>query len=460
LATYQAAAGHPTTVVLPFYRAVREAAPALERVGEPLIVPVGARTERPLLYRIPPAPSAPDVFLIDHPPYFDRDGIYGSEGSDYPDNAQRFAFFCLAAVTALPRIAPTADVLHAHDWHAALAPVYLRTAFAGRLPHSRLGTVLSVHNAGFQGHFPLATLADLELPAAPELTRAFEWYGRLNVLRGGLASTDVVVTVSPTHARELCTPEGGFGLHETFRALGDRLVGILNGIDLELWNPATDPSIAAHYSADDASGKRQCKAALQRACVLPERLDTPLFAMSARLVAQKGLDILLAADLPARTDLQLVFLGAGERRYERALTDLARATPHRVAVQLDFADQREHQLLAGADVLLMPSLYEPCGLTQMRAQRYGTVPVARRVGGLADSIADGVTGLLFDDYSAPALAGAVERAAGRYRAGPEWDALVRRAMLAPAGWGAAVDRYRDVYRRAAALARAAAPAPP
>jgi starch synthase len=450
LASFQAASGQPTTVVLPLYRSVRSTAPDLERVGPPFAITVGARSEQGHLYRIPRTAATPDVFLVDHSEYFDRDGIYGADGADYPDNARRFAFFCLAALTALPQVAPAAHVLHAHDWHTALAPVYLRTAFARQAYHRRMGTVLSVHNAGFQGHFPAATMADLGLPAALYNWRAFEWYDRMNILKGGLAFSDLVVTVSPTHARELCTPEGGFGLHDMFIAFGDRLVGILNGIDPDAWNPATDPVINARYSGDDLSGKRACKTALQRATGLPERADTPLFGMSARLVAQKGLDLVLGADLLSLDDAQFVFLGSGERRYERALAELALAAPHRVAVEFNFTDRLEHRLLAGADALLMPSLYEPCGLTQMRAQRYGTIPVARRVGGLADSIEDGVTGLLFDEYTAAGLTGAMERAAGLYRESVQWHTLVRRVMSQPFGWGDSAERYRDVYRRALA----------
>jgi starch synthase len=328
--------------------------------------------------------------------------------------------------------------------------VYLRTAFAEQPYHSRLGTVLSVHNGGFQGHFAPETMADLGI--APDLYTwdVFEWYSRMNVLKGGLAFSDLAVTVSPTHAQELRTPEGGFGLHEKFIELGDRLVGILNGIDPDAWNPATDPVIAAHYSREDLSGKRRCKAALQQACGLPQQAHTPVFGMSARLVAQKGLDIVLGADLLSMDDLQFVFLGSGERRYERALASLALAAPDRIAVEFNFTDRLEHRLLAGADALLMPSLYEPCGLTQMRAQRYGTVPVARRVGGLADSIEDGVTGLLFDEYTAEGLTDALQRAAAQYRDRAAWRALVRRAMAQRFGWQASAEQYLEVYRRALA----------
>src|SRR3989449_560953 len=452
MATCQAAVGLPTTVIMPLYQIVRETTPSLERTGHPLAVTLGGHTERGWLYRTPPGPG-PQVFFIEHPDFFDRAGIYGDNGADYPDNARRFAFFCLAALTALPEIAPEAQLLHAHDWHTALAPVYLRTAFAGEPFHSRLASVLSVHNAGFQGHFPPETMADLGLP--PELYNddAFEWYGRMNMLKGGLAFSDVAVTVSPTHARELCTPEGGFGLHDTFIGLGDRLAGILNGIDPDLWNPTADRELTDTYTADDLSGKRRCKAALQKAYGLAQRAggQVPLFAMSARMVAQKGLDLILGADLLSIPEAQFIFLGAGEHRYHEALGNLAAAAPDRLAVEFMFTDHLEHRLLAGADALLMPSLYEPCGLTQMRAQHYGAVPVARRVGGLKDSIIDGVSGFLFDEYSPAALAQAVRRAAEGYADRTAWRKLVRGAMAQQFGWHRSGEQYFALYGRALAV---------
>jgi len=452
LARFQAAAGVPTTVLLPLYRQVREAVPSLERSGPPLAVAVGRHTEPAWLYRpfAGESGTGPQVFFVEHPDFFDRAGIYGDEDGDYADNAHRFAFFCLAALTALPQIAPAARVLHAHDWHTALAPVYLRTLFAAEPFHRRLATVLSVHNAGFQGHFPPTTLAELGLPAKLYNGDVFEWYGRMNVLKGGLAFSDMAVTVSPTHARELRTPEGGFGLHDKFIALADRLVGILNGIDPEGWNPGTDPQISAHYSIDDLTGKRRCKTALQHGYGLPEQATTPVFGMSARLVAQKGLDLVLGADLLAESDAQFVFLGSGEHRYHAALIELAGAAPERVAVEFAFTDHLEHRLLAGADLLLMPSLYEPCGLTQMRAQRYGTIPVARRVGGLLDSIQDGDTGFLFDAYLPEALTQSVGRALECFRDRAAWRAFVRRAMSQQFGWDRSAAQYLDVYRRALA----------
>jgi starch synthase len=448
LAAAQHAAGASTTVVMPLYRTVRETGPALERVGHQFSVSLGSRTEWAYVYRLADPSVGPRVFFIEHPDFFDRSGIYGDSGGDYPDNAVRFAFFCKAAVSALPAIAPGAQVLHAHDWHAALAPVYLRTVFSGLPFHDGLATVLSVHNAGFQGHYSRQTMGELGLPEELYSPQAFEWYDRLNILKGGIAFSDIIVTVSPTHARELCTPTGGFGLHDTFTALGDRLQGILNGIDLQTWNPETDPHIADHYSAADLGGKRRCKAALQRAYDLPAQPQVPVFGMSARLVEQKGLDLVLGSTLLSSVDAQFVFLGSGEHRYHEALANLAAAAPERVVAEFAFTDRQEHILLAGADLLLMPSLYEPCGLTQMRAQRYGAIPIARAVGGLQDSVQDGLTGFLFDDYTPAALEDTVRRVLQRYEDRDAWRALIRRAMGSRFGWDESTLRYTTAYRRA------------
>jgi len=449
IARGQAGANVRTCALLPLYRAVREAGVPLEPMGRAQEVTVGPVTETIRLWRVSEVRDGfPDVVLVDHPASFDRSGIYGEAGADYPDNARRFALLCRAALQALAKLARPPIVLHTHDWHTALAPVYLRTQLAGDRFFDRVASVLSVHNAGFQGHFAPDSLAELGLPAELYDSRWLEWFGRVNWLKGGLAFTDFATTVSPTHAHELRTEVGGFGLHDTFIGLKDRFVGILNGIDGDLWNPATDPYITQTFTADDLRGKQRCKAALQRAYGLPHRPRTPLLGMSARLVSQKGLDLVLGAHFLWAADAQFVFLGQGEERYETALRELATALPERVAVETNFTDEREHRLLAGADVLLMPSLYEPCGLTQMRAQRYGALPVGRRVGGLADTIEDEETGFLFDDYTPAALERAVRRALGLYEECEAWERHMRQAMARDFSWTGSVRRYLDVYQLA------------
>jgi starch synthase len=454
LARFQAAAGLEVFAILPLYRTVRDADPDLEPVGPPFLVSMGGRTEEARLFRARLRPGEVQVYFIEHLDYFNRPGIYGESAVDYPDNARRFAFFALAALTALPRVVSGPVLLHAHDWHTALVPVYLRTTLAGERTAAQATTVLSVHNPGYQGHFPPETMPDVGLPWELYNWRQLEWYGKVNFLKGGLAFTDFVTTVSPTQAHELRTPGGGFGLHEVFRALGERLAGVLNGIDQDAWNPAHDGQITATYSAEHLEGKRRCKAALQRSFGLPQRRRAPLFGMTGRLVTQKGLDLILGSDALLAMDAQFVFLGSGEQRYEQALVELASSAPNRIGVQLDFSDRLEHRLMAGADIFLMPSLYEPCGLTQMRAQRYGAPPIVRRVGGLADTVEDEITGFTFDPYTAEAFSDAAFRALDAFADTARWQALMRRGMAKDFSWERSVDAYLDVYRRA--VARAAA----
>ena len=458
IARFQAASGVPTAVVMPLYAAVRERGTRMEAVGDPFEISVGPWRSRGRLYRyVEEADSAgprPRIYFVESEAYFDRPGIYGEGGSDYADNPRRYAFFCLAALAALPRIAPTPVILHSHDWQAALAPIYLRTRHSRDPYYQQVSSVLTVHNAGYQGQFSPATMAELGLAAELFNWRQLEWYGRMNVLKGGLVFADMVTTVSPTHAYELRTPAGGFGLDGVFVALRDRFVGITNGIDQRVWDPATDTEIPSTYGVDDLAGKRRCRAALQRAFGLRARARTPIFAMTARLVSQKGLDLILGDPGYFALDAQFIFLGAGEPRYEQALRAIAQRAPSRIAVELNFTEPLEHLLLAGADMCLMPSQYEPCGLTQMRAQRYGTIPVARRVGGLADTIEDGVTGFLFDDYTPGDFMRAAMRAIGQYNEPAGWRTMMREAMTCDFGWERSATRYHQVYRRVLAYTAA------
>jgi starch synthase len=447
LAKYQAASGIPVTVFMPLYGVIRERT-EIQPVGPAFAVGVGPRTETARIYEPVEAP-APNlrVLFVESEVYFDRPGLYGDDAGDYPDNAQRYALFCRAVLVALPRVLPQApSILHAHDWQTALASVYLKTEFLSHPYYEGTRAVLSVHNAGYQGHFPESVIPEIGLPMSLYNNRQLEWYDRVNLLKGGLTSSDLVITVSPTHAHELRTEKGGFGLDGVFVSLRDRLVGIVNGIDQEVWDPARDTFIPRRYSAENLQGKKRCRVALQRATGL-SRWQAPIFALTARLVSQKGLDLILGDPGYFAFDAQYVFLGHGEARYEAMLTELAERAPSRIAVKLDFTDEFEHLLLAGADLCLMPSQYEPCGLTQMRAQRYGTIPVARRVGGLADTIEDGVTGFLFDDYTPTDFMRAAMRAVDQYRETDAWEEMMREAMARDFGWERSAARYLTVYRR-------------
>jgi starch synthase len=449
IATHQARHGMETSVFMPLYRVARERAPELQLCCE-VTVPMGGATHTCRIMREVAPPDAPVTYFVDHPGAFDRAGIYGEGGEDYPDNHLRFALFTRAVLEALPTIAPEGHVvLHPHDWHTALAPVYLRTVYRGRPFYDAVACVLSVHNAGYQGLFGAEIIPEIGLPPEVYHWSRMEYYGKLNWLKGGLAFADWVTTVSPTHAHELRTPAGGFGLHDFFIALGDRLQGILNGIDQTLWDPANDPEVLQPYSRDDLSGKRVCKAWLQELAGLAVNPDVPLVAMTARLAKQKGFDLILGDGLLYRLDeAQFLFLGEGDAGYQYHLQEIANALPHRVAAFFEFTEQREHRLLAGADILLMPSLYEPCGLTQMRAQRYGALPVVRRVGGLSDTVEDQVTGFVFDDYTTYALEVALRRAFAMYKDRKAWERHQKEAMGRDFGWEQSARKYLLLYEDA------------
>jgi len=449
LADYQAVSGTESYVVLPLYREARAHAGRIAPFGGPFTVESGGRREEVRCWH-QVGDNYPKTLFLEHNPSFDRAGIYGDSSGDYPDNPRRFALFASAAIEIARRIGEGNLILHAHDWHAALVPVFLRRVYRDEPDLQRLPTVLTVHNGGFQGVFPRPVLKQIGLPDEMWSPEYMEWYGRLNYLKGGLLYADMVTTVSPTHAFELLTDVGGFGLQHSFRQLGDRLVGIRNGIDVDKWDPANDPDIPARFTADDLSGKVHCKATLQEAWGLPRRPDIPLFGMSARLVAQKGLDQIVASQSLRLLDAQFIFLGAGEAQLENALRELSARFPARIGVNTAFTDAAEHHLLAGADFLMMPSLYEPCGLTQMRAQLYGALPVARRVGGLADTIDDGVTGILYDAYSPEAFDHAVQRAVTLYQDRAWFTELAKGAMRKDFSWRRSAEAYAAVYRRAAA----------
>lgn len=448
IAHFQVLAGFPTQIVLPLYRGIRDQYPSVQPVGDDFTVELGEARLRARMHRHDGPGDEPVVWFVENDELFDRDGIYGDSGGDYPDNPLRFAFFCRAALEWLPRISGDRTLVHAHDWHASLAGVLARSLLAGDAYYDRLPFVLTAHNAGYQGHYGRDVIGRLGLPGWLDSDEWMTWEGRVNLFRAGLAFADVVTTVSPTHARELRTRYGGFGLHEIFSGMGNRFLGILNGIDTDVWDPTTDPHIPATFSVDDLSGKARCKAALQEAAGLPVDPDIPLFGMTARLAGQKGFDIILDSGTVGESQAQWIFLGEGEQRYQDALQSRADAHPDRVAPFFVFSEDQEHRLLAGADFLLMPSLYEPCGLTQMRAQRYGALPVVRRVGGLADTVEDRVTGFVFDEYEAWALREAVGYAIELYRDRKQWREWVREAMTRDFSWESSVIQYQAVYARA------------
>lgn len=452
LADVQTRQGIPVIVIVPLYRVVRTVAKNLVQIGETTTVHVGPRREQVRFFYDADVTNGPKVIFIDHPGYFDREGIYVERGADYSDNTRRFALFARAALEVISMVVKGPVLLHAHDWHATLALVYMRTYGDLRQRFHGTPAILSIHNAGYQGHFSPAVINDLGIPPETFNYHQLEWYGKVNFLKGGLAFCDYAVTVSPSHAEELRTAEGGFGLHAMFLSMGDRFQGITNGIDTVKWDPAADTEIVSNFNRRDTFNKAKCKAQLQRTFGLPQRPDVPIFGMCGRLVKQKGFDILLASGALNVLDAQFVFLGAGEERYKAGLTRLAARRPQNLSAEFVFTDKVEHRLIAGSDLLLMPSEYEPCGLTQMRAQRYGALVIGRRVGGITDTVHDDATGFLFDEFTPSAFDQAVGRALERYYDGEAWKPRMYEAMGRDFGWDSSASRYVQLYRRALATA--------
>jgi len=386
-----------------------------------------------------------DCLFVDAPELYDRDGgpYQDAAGADWADNALRFGVLSRAAALLASSASPLTwrpEILHCNDWPTALAPVYLH------FEPAHAGSVMTVHNLAYQGIFDAAVLERLELPRATFAIEGIEFYGRLSFLKGGLVYSDAITTVSPTYAREIQTEEFGCGLDGVLRARRGVLRGILNGIDGELWNPMTDQYLAERYSWNSLDRKAANKAALQRRLNLSPEPLAPLLGVVSRFAHQKGIDLLAGAvDDLVQLGAQLCVLGRGEREHEVALAAAAERHAGRVAVAIGFNEELAHLVEAGADLFLMPSRYEPCGLNQMYSQRYGTPPVARATGGLIDTIMDGETGFLFEPLESAALVAAVKRALGFYGEPRRWRELQRRGMTRDFSWAGPARQYADLY---------------
>jgi starch synthase len=443
------ALGHRVVVVTPRHGVIDPGQHHLE----PLPVPVEAGGQRGALWVVRgPAP----VFFLEHERFFaGRRGIYAESGREYGDNAQRFAFLTRAALALPELIGFSPRIVHLHDWQTALGAWLLRHECGAR-PWARAArTVFTIHNLAYQGVFPKELVPALGLPWSVFRYDAMEFHDRLNLMKAGITWADALTTVSPTYAREILTPQHGEGLEALLSLHAADLHGIQNGIDAAEWDPATDPHLPAHFRTGRLAGKARCKAALQEELGLPRRPEVPLLVMVGRLVDQKGLDLLLPelARLLAE-DVQLAQVGTGRSDYQRTLEELARRHPDRVRVHFDFDEGLAHRLEAGGDIFLMPSRFEPCGLNQMYSLRYGTVPVVRAVGGLADTVEDfdgkgAGTGFTFRDYTPGALRTALRRALDLHRDRKAWAALQARGMARDFSWANAALQYQELYRRVA-----------
>ncbi len=451
--------GHDVTVVIPKHRGT--VLPKSQAVAR--AVRVGALAEDVTFHTATFASNRRVVF-VDCPKLFDRDGLYGAGGRDYGDNADRFAVLAAAALDygeSRPGGLPI-DVVHAHDWQAGLVPALLATS-GPRWPRlSGAGRVLTIHNLAYQGLFPRDVVPRLGLPWSAFTIDQGEFWGRFSFLKSGIMASDYITTVSPTYAKETLTPEAGSGMEGVLRARSKRYVGILNGIDTKVWDPSTDGHLPARYDAKNLGGKAACKRALLARFDLPQGDDAlarPIVGMVSRLVSQKGLELILAsAEALVEIEATWVFVGTGERRYEKALDALAARYPSRIAVHIGFDEPLAHLVEAGADMFLMPSIFEPCGLNQMYSLRYGTVPIVHAVGGLDDTIqpytarARNANGFKFQEPTPDALVKTIRHAVRLFRERAVWQRLMRTGMAADHSWRISAREYVKVYRRARLIA--------
>lgn len=461
--------GMECAVVMPLYRACRKL--PLEATEHRFRIPIGERMVEGRLWRAALPGGGVPVYLIEQPEYFDRDALYQSKNAagdvaDFPDNSARFGFFSRAVLEAIRVLEFWPDVLHLHDWQTGLTGVYLRELYRKhakpdlRDRYASIRTVFTIHNLAYQGAFWHLDVPMLGLPWRLFTMDGIEFYGKLNFLKAGLVYADLLTTVSPTYAREIQTTMLGCGLHGVLMQRSNRLHGIVNGIDDRIWNPATDPHIAAKFDATTLdAGKGKCKAALQQHFGLDGKPRMPLLGIVSRFAQQKGLDLIqavVAEFLPQ--GVQLAVLGDGDKAYCDLFRSLKQRFPRQVGVHIGYSDSLAHQIEAGADAFLMPSHYEPCGLNQLYSLKYGTVPIVRATGGLADTVIDATsenlaarraTGFSFVPYAPAAFADALRRCLTMYQRDPAmWKQLQQTGMAQDWSWQRSAAEYERLYRRA------------
>jgi starch synthase len=449
-----AALGHQVSVYIPRYRQTKLT--DSQTVVRSITIPFDDK------YRfcsVVTAGSSAGVrfYFVDYPPYFDREALYGGPAGDYPDNAERFALFSRAVLEA-SKVLGVPHVFHCHDWQSALVPVMLRTLYAEDPAFREVATVFTIHNMGYQGLFPPDTLPLLTLPWELLTISKMEFFGQVNFLKGALVFSDFVTTVSKKYSQEIQTTEYGFGLEGVLRNRAATVTGILNGVDYDEWSPQTDKFTVAKYSPQDLSGKLQCKHDLLHAFGVANadaNSKVPVIGIVSRFAAQKGFDLIAQImDRLAREEMIVVALGAGDKPYEEMFLRLNKQFPNKIAVKVAYDNAIAHKIEAGADMFLIPSRYEPCGLNQIYSLKYGTVPIVRATGGLDDTIepwdarTGRGTGFKFSDYTGEALLATIKQALLAYRDPSSWQMLMRNGMSRDFSWGASAREYGKIYERA------------
>jgi starch synthase len=452
--------GHDVRVLMPWYRKLQDdavAAPVLKAAVK--LDPAPLPEEMPKAFDLRSAAlpgSKVPVYFIDQAAYFGREGFYGEAGVDYPDNGDRFVFFARAALAAARALGFKPDVIHLNDWHTGFVPVILRTQLADDRFFEKSGTLFTIHNLAYQGLFPDWQHGRTGLDWGLFNTEALEFYGQLNTMKGALLFADRINTVSPRYADEIKSQEFGCGLEGVLRGRAADLSGIINGLDYDEWDPAKDPHLPLRYSVETLEDKAKLKRALKKELGLPDD-DKPLVAMVTRLDNMKGLGLVdEITDYLMHLDLQFALLGTGDPRFHESFSRLAEYYPEKASVNLRFDNALAHRLEAGADLFLMPSRFEPCGLNQLISLRYGTVPLVRSVGGLADTVHEfdprtgKGNGFVFSEYNSMALFNAVQRALELYKDKAAWRQLQRNGMAEDHSWAASAREYEKLYRKIAA----------
>lgn len=472
------AMGHRVSIITPLYKHLDPEALHLSRRLQPLQVPRLGKMRKKVEATIweGRTDGGVRIFFVEQQDFFGQDGnLYGYGDGDPASNPARFAFFSRAVVEFALQYSVPVDVIHCNDWHTALAPIFRDYYYATEMKD--VACVLTIHNLAFQGRFASETISETGLPKKFDAPSELRVDGSLNFLKGGIKYADQVTTVSPSYAVEIQSDAGGFGLGQALREASDKLSGILNGADYSVWSPAVDHYIDVQYDSDDLHGKRKNKAALQAHFGLPDRPTLPMLAMVGRLTEQKGLDLLIPAlDTlldgfeHERDSFQMVFLGEGEQKYVDQIQQLVEKFPRHVAAHIGYSEELAHKFQAAADLLLIPSRFEPCGLTQLYAMRYGTLPLVHATGGLADTVIDptrdtksgdvieGSTGFAFKKFDTDTLRETIARATARYRIHRKWRPMIQNAMERDFSWGNSAAQYIDIYNKA--LGRAAVEAAP
>jgi starch synthase len=449
-----ARAGHQVALVTPLYAGIREKFPEMERIDFPLEIMLGPGVVRGEVWSISPIPGL-TVYFVDEPGFFNRPTLYHKDGVDYPDNAARFIFLSKAAVLLAAKFLDAVDLVHAHDWQTGLVPLFIaHQRKTGEWP-SAPRTCMTIHNLAYQGLFAPTLYPLTNLPWDYFTPHGVEFYGKFSCLKAGIAYADQITAVSPSYAQEITTDELGCGFQGLLRHRHGALSGILNGVDYEEWDTATDPFLKHHYTVENLSGKKTNKLELQQEIGLTVDAGIPLFGSIGRLVEQKGMDILLGAlEEMLHTRLQFILLGSGSPEFERGFQELARRFPEKAAVRIGFDEALSHRIEAGADFFLMPSRFEPCGLNQMYSLRYGTIPIVRATGGLDDTVidlteqAEQANGIKFREYSARALAKAIRKGLVLFDETELFHRFRLNAVAADFSEDRTAAEYMKVYERA------------